>query len=133
MSIKLKRVFVFIYTFLHNICSCPEKNVLLERQVISECLNTLHKFKHTKGSFEAAFSCLSKLRVLDISDSHVDCTRALEVLPSMPWVAQLEVLGLAGTNVQGMEIYAYLVGIHMLSKKMRIFKTRQLDHIFYIP
>jgi len=62
------------------------------------------------GSFEAAFSGLGNLKFIDIGNTKVDCTRTLELLPSMPWATQLENLGLAETNAKGKKIlHAYLI------------------------
>mmetsp|Transcript_58783 Transcript_58783/g.115377 ORF Transcript_58783/g.115377 Transcript_58783/m.115377 type:complete len:138 (+) Transcript_58783:323-736(+) len=58
---------------------------------------------HTKvtGSFEAACSGLSNIKEIDVGGTRVDCKRVLELLPSMPWAAQLKKLGLAYTNTEG--------------------------------
>ena len=53
------------------------------------------------GSFEAAFSGLPNIKAIDVGSTKVDCKRVLELLPSMPWAAQLERLGLASTNAEG--------------------------------
>ena len=55
------------------------------------------------GSFEAAFSGLVKITSIDVSSTKVNCERALELLPRMPWAAQLQELGLASTNAVGKE------------------------------
>ena len=45
---------------------------------------------------------LGALLELDIGYcKKIDCKNALEVLPTMPWAAQIQKLGLSGTDVEG--------------------------------
>ena len=45
---------------------------------------------------------LGALLELDIGDcKNIDCKNALEVLPTMPWAAQIQKLDLEGTDVEG--------------------------------
>ena len=53
------------------------------------------------GKFED-FKVLGALLELDIGFcTKIDCKNALEVLPTMPWAAQIQKLGLSGTDVEG--------------------------------
>ena len=53
------------------------------------------------GAFKA-FEKLDALLELDIGGcENIDCTDALELLPTLPWVAKMQKLKLAGTNVRG--------------------------------
>ena len=53
------------------------------------------------GKFED-FKVLGALLELDIGDCEkIDCKNALEVLPTMPWAAQIQKLSLSGTDVEG--------------------------------
>ena len=45
---------------------------------------------------------LGALLELDIGYcKKIDCKNALEVLPTMPWAAQIQTLGLSGTGAEG--------------------------------
>ena len=56
---------------------------------------------HPAGKFED-FRALGALLELDISGcSKIDCKNALEVLPTMPWAAQIQKLDLSYTDVEG--------------------------------
>ena len=52
------------------------------------------------GSFEV-FDGLDALSNLDVGGTEIDCSRAFELLPTMPWAAQIQKLSFRGTNVQG--------------------------------
>ena len=53
------------------------------------------------GKFED-FKVLGALLELDIGYcKKIDCKNALEVLPTMPWAAQIQKLVLYGTDVEG--------------------------------
>ena len=52
------------------------------------------------GKFED-FKVLGALLELDIGDCKIDCKNALEVLPTMPWAAQIQKLRLSGTDAEG--------------------------------
>ena len=53
------------------------------------------------GKFED-FKVLGALLELDIGYcKKIDCKNALEVLPTMPWAAQIQKLGLSGTDAEG--------------------------------
>ena len=53
------------------------------------------------GKFED-FKVLGALLELDIGYcKKIDCKNALEVLPTMPWAAQIQTLGLSGTGAEG--------------------------------
>ena len=52
------------------------------------------------GKFED-FKVLGALLELDIGYCKIDCKNALEVLPTMPWAAQIQKLQLYGTDVEG--------------------------------
>ena len=52
------------------------------------------------GSFEA-FRGVGALLELSIANTKIDCSKALELLPSMPWIGQMTRLDMANTNVQG--------------------------------
>ena len=53
------------------------------------------------GNFED-FRVLGALLELDIGDcKNIDCKNALEVLPTMPWAAQIQKLRLSGTDAEG--------------------------------
>ena len=53
------------------------------------------------GKFED-FKVLGALLELDIGYcKKIDCKNALEVLPTMPWAAQIQTLRLSGTDVKG--------------------------------
>ena len=47
------------------------------------------------------FKALGALLELSIGSTKVDCKNALEVLPTMPWAAQIQKLRLSGTDVEG--------------------------------
>ena len=38
---------------------------------------------------------------LSIANTKIDCSKALQMLPSMPWIGQIKVLSLAGTDAVG--------------------------------
>ena len=44
---------------------------------------------------------LGALLELDIGYCKIDCKNALEVLPTMPWAAQIQKLQLSGTDAEG--------------------------------
>ena len=53
------------------------------------------------GKFED-FKVLGALLELDICDcKNIDCKNALEVLPTMPWAAQIQKLDLSFTDAEG--------------------------------
>ena len=53
------------------------------------------------GKFED-FKVLGALLELNIGNcKKIDCKNALEVLPTMPWAAQIQKLRLSGTDVNG--------------------------------
>ena len=53
------------------------------------------------GKFED-FKVLGALLELNIGNcKKIDCKNALEVLPTMPWAAQIQKLGLHGTDAEG--------------------------------
>ena len=52
------------------------------------------------GKFED-FKVLGALLELDIGYCEIDCKNALEVLPTMPWAAQIQKLKLFGTDAEG--------------------------------
>ena len=52
------------------------------------------------GKFED-FKALGALLELSITYNRIDCKKALEVLPTMPWAAQIQKLVLWGTDVEG--------------------------------
>ena len=53
------------------------------------------------GKFED-FKALGALLELSIGGcKKIDCKKALEVLPTMPWAAQIQKLRLSGTDVEG--------------------------------
>ena len=52
------------------------------------------------GKFED-FKVLGALLELDIGYCKIDCKNALEVLPTMPWAAQIQKLLLSGTDAEG--------------------------------
>ena len=53
------------------------------------------------GKFED-FKVLGALLELDIGDcKKIDCKNALEVLPTMPWAAQIQKLDLSVTDAEG--------------------------------
>ena len=53
------------------------------------------------GKFED-FKVLGALLELDIGYcKKIDCKNALEVLPTMPWAAQIQKLDLSGTDAEG--------------------------------
>ena len=53
------------------------------------------------GKFED-FKVLGALLELNIGGcKKIDCKNALEVLPTMPWAAQIQKLGLSGTDAEG--------------------------------
>ena len=56
---------------------------------------------HFVGNFED-FKALGALLELSIGGcKKIDCKNALEVLPTMPWAAQIQKLSLSGTDVEG--------------------------------
>ena len=58
-------------------------------------------YTDVQGKFED-FKVLGALLELDIGDcANIDCKNALEVLPTMPWAAQIQKLGLHGTDAEG--------------------------------
>ena len=52
------------------------------------------------GKFED-FKVLGALLELDIGYCKIDCKNALEVLPTMPWAAQIQKLDLSFTDAEG--------------------------------
>ena len=61
----------------------------------------LSNISSLKGKFED-FKVLGALLELDISNcTKIDCKNALEVLPTMPWAAQIQKLILWDTDVEG--------------------------------
>ena len=40
----------------------------------------------------------------------IDCKKALEVLPTMPWAAQIQKLSLSGTDVEGTAECSFVFG-----------------------
>ena len=56
---------------------------------------------HSSGKFED-FKALGALLELSIYYcKRIDCKNALEVLPTMPWAAQIQKLELSGTDAEG--------------------------------
>merc|ERR1711998_551578 len=61
----------------------------------------LSNINSLEGKFED-FKVLGALLELDIGYcKKIDCKNALEVLPTMPWAAQIQKLRLSGTDVEG--------------------------------
>ena len=73
-------------------------------QVLSSCPGlTEVNMRRTRveGKFED-FKVLGALLELDIGYCEkIDRKNALEVLPTMPWAAQIQKLGLSGTDAEG--------------------------------
>ena len=68
---------------------------------ISHALLDLSPSLSHAGKFED-FKVLGALLELNIGGcKKIDCKNALEVLPTMPWAAQIQKLGLSGTDVEG--------------------------------
>ena len=60
------------------------------------------------GKFED-FKALGALLELSIGGcKKIDCKKALEVLPTMPWAATIQKLDLVGTNAEGMTKRTFL-------------------------
>ena len=61
----------------------------------------LSNIRSLEGKFED-FKVLGALLELNIGGcKKIDCKNALEVLPTMPWAAQIQKLRLSGTDVEG--------------------------------
>ena len=61
----------------------------------------LSSISSLEGKFED-FKVLGALLELNIGGcKKIDCKNALEVLPTMPWAAQIQKLELSGTDVEG--------------------------------
>ena len=61
----------------------------------------LSNIRSLEGKFED-FKVLGALLELNIGGcKKIDCKNALEVLPTMPWAAQIQKLGLYGTDAEG--------------------------------
>ena len=62
------------------------------------------------GKFED-FKALGALLELSIGRCEtIDCKKALEVLPTMPWAAQIRKLDLSGTDVEGTAEWYFVFG-----------------------
>ena len=62
------------------------------------------------GKFED-FKALGALLELSIGYcKKIDCKKALEVLPTMPWAAQIKTLGLSQTDIEGTAEYSFVSG-----------------------
>ena len=62
------------------------------------------------GKFED-FKALGALLELSIrSCEKIDCKKALEVLPTMPWAATIQKLDLGGTNAEGTAECSFIFG-----------------------
>ena len=62
------------------------------------------------GKFED-FKALGALLELSIGGcKKIDCKKALEVLPTMPWAAQIQKLDLSGTDVEGTAECSFVFG-----------------------
>ena len=67
----------------------------------SHALLDLSPSRSHAGKFED-FKVLGALLELDIGYcKKIDCKNALEVLPTMPWAAQIQKLRLSGTDAEG--------------------------------
>ena len=63
------------------------------------------------GKFED-FKALGALLQLSIRGcENIDCKKALEVLPTMPWAATIQKLDLVGTNAEGMTKRIFLTDL----------------------
>ena len=68
---------------------------------ISHALLDLSPSLSDAGKFED-FKVLGALLELNIGGcKKIDCKNALEMLPTMPWAAQIQKLGLYGTDAEG--------------------------------
>jgi hypothetical protein len=62
------------------------------------------------GKFED-FKALGALLELSIGGCwKIDCKKALEVLPTMPWAAQIQTLDLSRTDIEGTAEYSFVSG-----------------------
>ena len=62
------------------------------------------------GKFED-FKALGALLELSIGGcKKIDCKKALEVLPTMPWAATIQKLDLGGTNAEGTAECSFVFG-----------------------
>jgi len=73
------------------------------------------------GKFED-FKALGALLELSIGDcSKIDCKKALEVLPTMPWAAQIQTLDLSKTDIEGTAEYSFVFGAPVRNSSINFF------------